>query len=88
MKVYVYRRVKFSVDGDPVFGCHCGKGGYLCKGLFILKKSKGNFLELRCVNSLGVHIFVCPEFLSCVTVLDFLVKILVSDGTDDLEGVQ
>ena len=33
-------------------------------------------------------IFVCPEFLSCITGMDVLDKILVSYGTDGLYCVQ
>ena len=40
VKVYVYERVQSSVDGDPELGRHCGKGGYVCKGLFVIKNFK------------------------------------------------
>ena len=41
--------------GDPELGRNCGKVEYVCKGLFIFKTSKGNFLGLRCGHILGVH---------------------------------
>ena len=34
------------------------------------------------------NIFVCPDILSCIIGLDVLDKIIVSDGTDGLSGVQ
>ena len=33
-------------------------------------------------------IYICLEFLSCITGLDVLEKTLVYDGTDGLAGVQ
>ena len=41
-KVYLDGWVQLCVDGNTELGCHCGKGEYVCKGLFIKKTSKGN----------------------------------------------
>ena len=35
VKLYVGEHVQLSVDCDPELGRHCGKGEYVCKGLFI-----------------------------------------------------
>ena len=60
VELYVEGWVKSIVDGDPELGRHWGKWEYVYKGLFTLKTSKSNFLELRCGNSLSVHHLCMP----------------------------